>query len=277
MNGFSGRLAKIRKEKHLTQAEVAEKLQVSFQEVSLWERDETVPDVEKVIEMASLFGVTTDWLLLGKEEEVVPFDFDEPLSDRLFNEEHMYTYVKTYGTLRGMQQTVKVLPMVRELHAGQVRKGKGKVPYINHPLLIACHALSLGLDNDDIIATALLHDVCEDCEVSAEELPVNERVKKAVGLLTKDADYEEEKYYTNIAKDEVALLVKLLDRCNNVSGMATGFSKKKLVEYINETERWYYPLLKKAKADYPQYSNQLFLIKYHITSVLGSLKYLLSE
>lgn len=277
MNGFSGRLAKIRKEKHLTQAEVAEKLNVSFQAVSLWERGETVPDVEKVVEMASLFGVTTDWLLLGKEEEVVPFDFDEPLSDRLFNEEHMYTYVKTYGTLRGMQQTVKVLPMVRELHAGQVRKGKGEVPYINHPLLIACHALSLGLDNDDIIATALLHDVCEDCEVSAEELPVNERVKKAVGLLTKDADYEEEKYYTNIAKDEVALLVKLLDRCNNVSGMATGFSKKKLVEYINETERWYYPLLKKAKADYPQYSNQLFLIKYHITSVLGSLKYLLSE
>ena len=96
-------------------------------------------------------------------------------------------------------------------------------------------------------------------------------------ILREETINEEEKYYTNIAKDEVALLVKLLDRCNNVSGMATGFSKKKLVEYINETERWYYPLLKKAKADYPQYSNQLFLIKYHITSVLGSLKYLLSE
>lgn len=276
MNGFSGRLAKIRKERHFTQAEVAEKLNVSFQAVSLWERGETVPDVEKVIEMASLYGVSTDWLLLGKAEEVVPLDFDEPLSDRLFNEEHMYTYVKTYGTLRGMKQTVKVLPFVRKMHEGQVRKGKDKVPYIYHPLLIACHALALGLDNDDIIATALLHDVCEDCGMSVEELPVNERIKKAVGLLTKSDDCEEDRYYANIAEDEVALLVKLLDRCNNVSGMATGFSKEKLVEYINETEKWYNPLLKKAKADYPQYSNQLFLIKYHITSVIGSLKYQLS-
>ncbi len=278
MNGFANRLVKVRKEKHLTQAEVAEKLNISFQAVSLWERGETVPDTEKVVEIASLFGVTTDWLLLGNKEELLPIDFDEPLSDRLFNEEHMYTYVTTYATLRGMNQTVKALPLMRELHEGQVRKGKDKVPYIYHPLLIACHALAMGLDHDDMIAAALLHDVCEDCEIAVDDLPVNETVKTAVTLLTKDAShiYSEEEYYGNIADNEVAMLVKLLDRCNNVSGMATGFAKEKLVEYINETEKWFYPLLQKAKTNYPQYANQIFLIKYHMTSVIGTLKYQLT-
>lgn len=277
MDGLAGRLQKVRKEKHLTQAEVAEKLNVSFQAVSLWERGETVPDIEKIVEIASLYGVTTDWLLIGKAEELIPIDFDAPLSDRLFNEEHMYTYVKTYGTLRGMKQTVKVLPFVRELHEGQIRKGKEKVPYIYHPLLIACHALALGFDNDDVIATALLHDVCEDCDIVADELPVNEVVKLAVTRLTKMSSMgSEEEYYVGIAENEVALIVKLLDRCNNVSSMATGFSREKLVEYINETEKYFYPLLKRAKTDYPQYSNQVFLIKYHITSVIGTLKHQLA-
>ena len=277
MDGLAGRLQKVRKEKHLTQAEVAEKLNVSFQAVSLWERGETVPDIEKIVEIASLYGVTTDWLLIGKAEELIPIDFDAPLSDRLFNEEHMYTYVKTYGTLRGMKQTVKVLPFVRELHEGQIRKGKEKVPYIYHPLLIACHALALGFDNDDVIATALLHDVCEDCDIVADELLVNEVVKLAVTRLTKMSSMgSEEEYYVGIAENEVALIVKLLDRCNNVSSMSTGFSREKLVEYINETEKYFYPLLKRAKTDYPQYSNQVFLIKYHITSVIGTLKHQLA-
>ena len=278
MEGLANRLTEACKRKHYTQAEVAEKLDVSFQAVSLWERDETTPDTEKLVDIAKLYGVTVDWLLLGKTDEVIPMDFGEPLSDRLFHEEHMYTYIKTYATLRGMKQTMKVLPFARKLHEGQIRKGKDKVPYIYHPLLIACHALALGLENDDIISTALLHDVCEDCDVLVDDLPVGEAVKEAVALLTKDKSrMSEEDYYKHIADNEVALIVKLLDRCNNVSGMASGFSRKKLVEYINETEKWIYPLFQIAKTNYPEYSNQIFLIKYHMTSVIGTLKYQLVE
>ncbi|WP_296119245.1 helix-turn-helix domain-containing protein [uncultured Eubacterium sp.] len=39
---FSERLAKARKEKGFTQSDVAEKLNVSFQAVSLWERGKTL-------------------------------------------------------------------------------------------------------------------------------------------------------------------------------------------------------------------------------------------
>lgn len=269
---LSERLANARREKNLTQREVAEKLNVSFQAVSLWERGETSPDIDKLAELASLYHVTTDWLLMGIEKENVFIDFQDSLSDRLFDEGRMYTYIKTYASVKKLYQTAKVLPYARELHKGQLRKGKDKVPYIYHPLLISCHALALGLDDDNLVSTALLHDVCEDCGVAVEELPVNEPTRTAVSLLTKIND-DDEQYYVQISQNAVATMVKLLDRCNNISSMAVGFSKEKMVEYIKETEKWFYPLLHKAKYEFPMYSNQIFLIKYHMTSVIEVIKH----
>ena len=177
-----------------------------------------------------------------------------------------------YATLKNLQQTCKVLPYARELHEGQTRRGKDKVPYIYHPLLVACHALALGLDDDDMISTALLHDVCEDCGIVVEELSVNRKVKEAVSLLTKNDSINMEQYYQRISENPIAAMIKLLDRCSNVSGMAMGFSKMGLVKYIKETEQFVYPLLQKVKCEFPEYSNQIFLIKYHITSVIEAIK-----
>lgn len=269
---FSERLAKARKEKGFTQSDVAEKLNVSFQAVSLWERGETTPEIDKLVDIASLYQVSVDWLLTGKTEERVLLDFQDSLSDRLFDEDRMYTYVKTYASVKNLYQASKVLPYARELHKGQVRKGKDKIPYIYHPLLIACHALALGLDDDNIVSAALLHDVCEDCGVTVDELPVNELTKETVSLLTKIDNLDKEQYYQRISQNPIATMIKLLDRCNNVSGMAAGFSKEKLIEYIKETENVIYPLLQKAKSEYPMYSNQVFLIKYHMTSVIEAIK-----
>lgn len=269
---FSERLVTLRKGMRYTQSDVAELLDVSFQAVSLWERGETNPEIDKLVAMAELYGVSLDWLLTGKMEEKVMADFQDSLSDRLFDEHKMYTYIKTYASANGLTQTMKVLPYARELHEGQIRKGKDKVPYIYHPLLVACHALSLGLTDDDIVSAALLHDVCEDCGVAPKELPVNETTREAVALLTKQEGVLKEEYYQKISENPIATMVKLMDRCNNVSGMAAGFSKEKLVKYIKETEDVVYTLLKKAKKEYPMYSNQLFLIKYHMTSVVESIK-----
>lgn len=277
MTTFAERLALARKQRGMTQAEVAEKLGVSFQAVSQWERGETTPEIDKLADIASLFGVTTDHLLRGSGEQALPEDFS-PLTDRLFNEDHMYTYVKTYAAALGMMQTQRVLPYAKELHRNQVRKGKDRVPFIYHPLLMACHALALGLTDDNLISAAILHDVCEDCGVSPEELPVNEETRRAVELLTRkanpeDKEAEQKRYYAAIAENPIASMVKLLDRCNNISGMASGFSKQGIIRYIRSTERWVYPLLRETRRRYPQYGNQVFLIKYHLTSVVESIKH----
>ena len=53
-------------------------------------------------------------------------------------------------------------------HAGQTRKGNG-APYITHVIAVASLVGEYGGDEDQAIA-ALLHDVVEDCDVSAEEI-----------------------------------------------------------------------------------------------------------
>lgn len=113
------------------------------------------------------------------------------------------------------------------------------------------------------------------CFIRSVYLPVSEETKAAVFLLTKakDGNLNEEQYYEDISKNPIATIVKLLDRCNNISGMAAGFSKQKIVEYIKETENLVYPLMQKAKSEYPMYSNQIFLIKYHMISVIETLKH----
>jgi len=61
-------IAQLRKEKGLTQAELAQKLNYSDKAVSKWERGESVPDVLTMIQMAQELGVRVDELIYGREE-----------------------------------------------------------------------------------------------------------------------------------------------------------------------------------------------------------------
>ncbi|MCL2300614.1 MAG: helix-turn-helix transcriptional regulator [Firmicutes bacterium] len=60
---FGESLRRLRKEKSLTQEQLAARLNVSFQTISNWERDESWPDLSMLPVLASFFGVTTDALL----------------------------------------------------------------------------------------------------------------------------------------------------------------------------------------------------------------------
>lgn len=66
---------------------------------------------------------------------------------------------------------------------------------------------------------------------------------------------------------EIAFILNL-----NVSSMAGTFSKEKLTAYIEETRHYVLPLLRKAKAVYPNDSDVLFALKYHICSVVDSVE-----
>lgn len=66
---FNERLIKLRKEKALSQEELGEKLNVTRQTVSKWELGQTTPDMDKLMEMAKLFNVTTDELLKETDEK----------------------------------------------------------------------------------------------------------------------------------------------------------------------------------------------------------------
>jgi transcriptional regulator with XRE-family HTH domain len=56
-----------RKKLDLTQIELGELLKVSHQAVSKWERGESLPDIEIMIQLSKLFNITVDQLLTNKE------------------------------------------------------------------------------------------------------------------------------------------------------------------------------------------------------------------
>lgn len=192
-----------------------------------------------------------------------------------FHPEKMYTYLRGYATGLGMKDTQKALAFAREKHKDQYRKS-GE-PYIVHPLTMACNAVSMGIKEDAVIATILLHDVCEDCGVNPNELPVSDTVKYAVDLMTfrvMDGETKEiakNRYYNRLIESREAALTKLIDRCHNVSSMAGTFSVEKLKSYIEETRHYVLPLLRKVKNQYPEDSDILFVLKYHIVSVVDSI------
>ncbi|MBQ7010329.1 MAG: helix-turn-helix transcriptional regulator [Clostridia bacterium] len=65
INDFGTRLADLRKRAELTQAALAEKLDVSDRAVSKWENAGGYPDITLLPLLADIFGVTTDYLLRG--------------------------------------------------------------------------------------------------------------------------------------------------------------------------------------------------------------------
>lgn len=63
MKNVGMRISELRKARNMTQMELADKMAISFQAVSNWERGSSMPDIAKLPELAQLFGVTVDEIL----------------------------------------------------------------------------------------------------------------------------------------------------------------------------------------------------------------------
>ena len=66
---LADKIIRLRKKHGWSQEELAEKMQVSRQAVSKWEGAQTMPDLEKILMLSKLFGVTTDYLLKDEIED----------------------------------------------------------------------------------------------------------------------------------------------------------------------------------------------------------------
>ncbi len=274
-------IADRRKELGLTQEDLADKLSLSAQAVSRWENGWNLPDIENISLIADALKISSSALIEDREA------YEWEIREQLYSEEHMFTRLKTVAELLGLDETYRALYYIRKQHSGQHRKklkySNVEIPYIIHPLMMACHAQSMGLNDDRLLSVILLHDVCEDCGILPEDLPFSSEVQDAVSLLTKKFDKNlskeenETRYYDALKSNRMAAMTKVIDRCNNVSTMAGSFDDKKIADYIDETETYVFPVLSVIKQTWPEYNNAVFLIKYQMLSVLESLKIMLSE
>ncbi len=63
-------IASLRKEKNLTQEELAEKLYVTDRAVSKWERGLSLPDASKMIDLCNILGINVNELLIGERVDI---------------------------------------------------------------------------------------------------------------------------------------------------------------------------------------------------------------
>ena len=75
---LADKIIRLRKKNGWSQEELADKMNVSRQAVSKWEAAQTTPDLEKILQLGNLFGVTTDYLL---KDELVDEEFVEGVDE----------------------------------------------------------------------------------------------------------------------------------------------------------------------------------------------------
>lgn len=89
---FEEKIVELRKQKGLSQEELAEQLGVSRQAVSRWELGQTLPDIPNLLQLCELFGVSADYLVKDEEQAAVKSDQNAKTIARLIREREKIRY-----------------------------------------------------------------------------------------------------------------------------------------------------------------------------------------
>lgn len=103
----ANRLYELRKKNNLSQEELAEKLGVSRQAVSKWERSEASPDTDNLIGLAKIYGLSLDELIYGKKEEKKEEAQEEPKDE---TKEEKNEGEKLFVDIDDGEEKVKISP-----------------------------------------------------------------------------------------------------------------------------------------------------------------------
>lgn len=171
-----------------------------------------------------------------------------------------YDYAKQVNTIRSWLQgkdyhlALAAMEFAMSWHKGKRKDGVS--PEFSHQMFIALYVLSISpllLYPEETLAAVFLHDVCEDFPVTYDEIErrFGKRVRDAVELLTKKKDgvrIPDDIYYERMALNEIASIVKGVDRAHNVHSMhSADWSLEKQQAYLDFVFEFVLPMLKKAR------------------------------
>ena len=92
---LADKIIRLRKKNGWSQEELADKMNVSRQAVSKWEGAQTIPDLEKILQLSILFGVTTDYLLKDEiENEELTSDTSSDTTVKRISIEEATAYIE---------------------------------------------------------------------------------------------------------------------------------------------------------------------------------------
>ena len=93
---FSEKISALRKQKGWSQEELAEKLMVTRQAVSKWESAQSMPDLDKLVQLSEALGVSTDYLLKDEQAQSapVPASAEQTVKPRHVTQEEARRYLQ---------------------------------------------------------------------------------------------------------------------------------------------------------------------------------------
>lgn len=98
---LADKIITLRKKNGWSQEELADQLEVSRQSVSKWEGAQSIPDMNKILKLSKVFGVSTDYLL--KDEIVIAENETQPEADNhlaevsyLWKKQTLFYSLKTF-------------------------------------------------------------------------------------------------------------------------------------------------------------------------------------
>ena len=153
-----------------------------------------------------------------------------------------------------MKKVIKAVNFAALAHKDQKRKDIEQTPYINHPLKVADILIDNGVEDEDTIVAAILHDVIEDTDFCYDDI-VCDFSKEIADLVLEVSDDK------SLPKDErkrlqiehapflsdKAKLIKIADKIANLEDILfsapVGWTKERRIKYFE----WANEVVKGAK------------------------------
>lgn len=138
---------------------------------------------------------------------------------------------------------VEAAAYASEKHLMQRRKGYDQLPYINHPLQVACHLSEEGRVEDKyILAGALLHDVVEDTDTTVKDIEerFGSRIASIVAEVTDDPELDragqrQEQIEKAPKLSPHAQMIKIADKTCNIRDLMNypiNWDNKRKLDYV---------------------------------------------
>ena len=140
------------------------------------------------------------------------------------------------------------------LHKGQLRNDR-VTPYITHPEAVYNLLKEIGIEEEDTLCSAWLHDTIEDCGITKEEIEseFNQNIARIVQMLTRNEGREEYKKRIENA-DYPVQIIKLADMVHNCATLSSNLPEETIRRKVEEGISFYIPLAEKVC---PKFSSML--------------------
>lgn len=191
-------------------------------------------------------------------------------------------YEKTYFFIKGfaigkdsMQNTLKALPLAREYYKAFKRKSGDA--FIIHPLRVCSYLIALKIDDDIVCSAALLHEIIKKCNLEYNGIEIltkyhlNPLVLDYIRLVSNSEHYPLSLYYEALKQRPEVMLLKLSNRAHTCTTLINS-SNDEIRAYVDECEKYIYPLCEYGIEHYPEYSSHIQVMYYQIHSLCNIVK-----